>query len=333
MPRPRSTLVSLDATPYYHCTSRCVRRAFLCGEDRYSGRSFEHRRQWIEDRLLVLASIFAIDIAAYAVMSNHYHVVLHVDREQGLAWNESEVIERWHRLFRGNLLSQRFSRGETLVRAEQHALAEVVAEWRERLVSISWFMRCLNEPIAREANREDNVTGRFWEGRYTSQALLDEKALAACMVYVDLNPIRAQMAKTPEASNHTSIQLRIAKARNTQLPNPIDLQPEELLPFAGNPRECMPAGLPFRLTDYLELVDWSGRILREDKKGAIPEEIPEILQRLQLNARHWCYLTRNFEHPFKHLVGAAHHVRSACEALGQRWAQGISQCERLFSSG
>jgi len=332
MPRARKTLVSLDATAYYHCTSRCVRRAFLCGEDRYSGRNFEHRRQWIEDRLLVLASIYAIDIAAYAVMSNHYHVVLHVDREQGSSWNDAEVIERWHRLFKGSLLSQRCSRGEPLDKAEQHALAEQVAEWRQRLISISWFMRCLNEPIAREANREDNVTGRFWEGRYTSQALLDEKALAACMVYVDLNPIRAQLATTPEACEHTSVQRRIKKARQTQLPNAITQQPEQLLPFAGNPRNDMPAGLPFWLNDYLELVDWSGRILREDKKGAIPEQLPAILQRLQLDARNWCYLTRNFEHPFKHLVGAAHHVRSACEAIGQRWAQGISQCERLFSS-
>ena len=332
MPRPRSTLVSLDATPYYHCTSRCVRRAFLCGEDRHSGRNFEHRRQWIEDRLLVLASIYAIDIAAYAVMSNHYHVVLHVDREQGSSWNDAEVIERWHQLFKGSLLSRRFSRGEPLVRAEQHALAEQVAEWRQRLISISWFMRCLNERIARDANREDDVTGRFWEGRFTTQALLDEKALAACMVYVDLNPIRAQMATTPEASNYTSIQRRIEKARRARFPNHKDQQPEQLLPFAGNPREDMPAGLPFLLTDYIELVDWSGRILREDKKGAIPEASPAILQRLQLDARNWCYLTRHFEHPFKHLVGAAHHVRSACEALGQRWAQGISQCERLFSS-
>jgi REP element-mobilizing transposase RayT len=283
--------------------------------------------------MLILAGIYAINIAAYAVMSNHYHVVLHIDREQSLAWRDAEVIERWHRLFKGSLLSQRFSRGEPLDQAEQHALAEHVAEWRQRLVSISWFMRCLNEPIAREANREDNVTGRFWEGRYTSQALLDEKALAACMVYVDLNPIRSQMATTPEASNHTSIQRRIAKARHTQLPNPIDQQPEQLLPFAGNPREKMPAGLPFRLTDYLELVDWSGRMLRENKKGSIPEEIPEILQRLQLDARHWRYLNQHFEHPFKHLVGAAHQVRSVCEALGQRWVQGISQCERLFSSG
>jgi len=333
MPRARKTLVSLDATPFYHCTTRCVRRAYLCGEDLHSGRNFEHRRQWIEDRLLILATIYAIDIAAYAVMSNHYHVVLHVDREQGATWNDAEIIERWHRLFRGSELSRRFDRGEPLDRAEQQALADQVAEWRQRLISISWFMRCLNEPIAREANREDNVTGKFWESRYTSQALLDEKALAACMVYVDLNPIRAQMANTPERSKHTSVQRRITTARHSPLPNRIDQQPQQLLPFAGNPRNDMPAGLPFRLTDYLELVDWSGRILREDKKGAIPAQVPAILQRLQIDARHWCYLTRHFEHPFKHLVGAAHHVRSACEALGQRWVQGITQCERLFSSG
>jgi hypothetical protein len=177
-----------------------VRRAFLCGEDRLSGRNFEHRRQWIEDRLLILASTYAIDIAAYAVMSNHYHVVLYVDRERGLAWSDTEVIEHWHTLFKGSELSRRCDRGEPLDRAEQQALADQVAAWRQRLISISWFMRCVNEPIAREANREDNVTGRFWEGRYSSQALLDEKALAACMIYVDLNPIRAQMAITPESS-------------------------------------------------------------------------------------------------------------------------------------
>ena len=218
MPRARKTLVSLDTTPYYHCTSRCVGRAFLCGEDQQSGRNYEHRRQWIEDRLLMLASIHAIDIAAYAIMSNHYHVVLYVDQQRGLDWSDADVIERWHRLFRGSELSRRFCRGETLDRAEQRALAEQATAWRERLVSISWFMRCLNEPIARNANREDNVTGRFWEGRYSSQALLDEKALAACMVYVDLNPIRARLATTPETSKHTSVQRRIKKRGRRNYP-------------------------------------------------------------------------------------------------------------------
>ena len=327
MPKPRKSLVSLDASPYYHCVSRCVRRAFLCGEDTFTGKSFEHHRQWIEDRLLTITKAFAIDIAAYAIMSNHYHVVLHVNRDKALAWSVPEVIDHWHRLFNGSVLSQRFVAGEVLSQAERDALNEQVDLWRDRLMSISWFMRCVNEPIAREANHEDAATGRFWEGRFKSQALLDEKALAACMAYVDLNPIRARMAKTPEQSNHTSIKQRIQQA----LKSPVQ-QPTALFPFVGNPRKDMPDGLPFNLKDYLELVDWSGRIIREDKKGAIPEHLPAILQRLDMDARHWVYLTKNFEQPFKDLVGSAHHVRRACDAMGKRWVHGLNQCEKYFSS-
>jgi hypothetical protein len=326
MPKPRKSLVSLDATPYYHCVSRCVRRAFLCGEDTHTGKNFEHRRQWIEDRLLKLSTTFAIDIAAYALMSNHYHVVLHINQHKATAWSERDVIEHWHKLFKGNLLSQKYLSGEPLHKAEKIVLDQVIEEWRSRLSSISWFMRCANEPIAREANKEDNVSGRFWEGRFKSQALLDEKALAACMAYVDLNPIRAKMAITPEQSEHTSVQRRIKQALHHR-------QPKDLYPFAGNPRKDMPEGIPFQLTDYLELVDWTGRILREDKRGAIPDNLPTILQRLNIDTRNWLYLSTTFESPFKNLVGTANNVRAACDELGKQWTHGIRQCEEIFSSG
>lgn len=326
MPKPRKSLVSLEATPYYHCVSRCVRRAFLCGEDTHTGKNFEHRRQWIEDRLLKLSTIFAIDIAAYAVMSNHYHVVLHINQHKATAWSERDVIEHWHKLFKGNLFSQKYLSGEPLHKAEKIVLDQVIEEWRSRLSSISWFMRCANEPIAREANKEDNVSGRFWEGRFKSQALLDEKALAACMAYVDLNPIRAKMAITTEQSEHTSVQRRIKQALHHR-------QPKDLYPFAGNPRKDMPEGIPFQLTDYLELVDWTGRILREDKRGAIPDNLPTILQRLNIDTRNWLYLSTTFESPFKNLVGTANNVRAACDELGKQWTHGIRQCEEIFSSG
>ncbi len=334
MPRARKTLVSIDATPYYHCVSRCVRRAFLCGEDKTSGQSFEHRRQWIEDRLIEIAAVFAVDICAYAVMSNHYHVVLHIDKGLAEGWSELEVVTRWHRLFKGHELSQRYLLDEeSLGQAEMNVLRKDIEKWRQRLSGISWFMRCVNEPIAREANREDNATGRFWEGRFTSQALLDEKALVACLAYVDLNPIRAQMAKTPERSGHTSIKKRIKQAQQTNVPGRVDQQPESLMPFAGNPRLDMPEGLPFRLQDYIELVDWTGRILRDDKRGHIKSTIPPILARLELETKNWLYLTQHFESPFKHLVGTAFHIRQACVELGKSWAHGVRQCEELFSSG
>ncbi len=325
MPKPRKQLISLDATPYYHCTSRCVRRAFLCGTDALTGQCYEHRRQWIEDRILELADIFAIDVCAYAVMSNHHHVVLHVDKPQSLAWSDYEVCERWHRLYSGTWLTHKYLRCEALSDVELDAVADKLAAWRARLCDISWFMRALNEPIARQANAEDNCTGRFWESRFSSQALLDEKALAACMAYVDLNPVRAKLAATPEASAHTSIQARIAALSSN------GGQPKTLMPFVGNPRQPMPRGLPFKLQDYIELVDWSGRIIREGKRGAIPADLPPILQRLNIEPKHWLFLVTRFESRFKTLVGCAEKLRSAARQLGYQRTPGLGPCKTLLS--
>lgn len=140
-------------------------------------------------------------------------------------------------------------------------------------------MQILNESIAREANREDGCSGRFWEGRYESQALLDEAALATCMAYVDLNPIRAKLADTPEKSEHTSVQRRFERAGRASVPNHPRQQPAQLMPFAGNPRQDAPFGLRFRLTDYLQLIDWTGRVIRDSKRGVIPADTPVIVER------------------------------------------------------
>ena len=164
----RREQISLEETPFYQCVARCVRRAFLCGEDSLTGRSYEHRKQWIVDKLKDLAGVFAIDVCAYAVMSNHYHVVLRVDDEQAADWSDEEVIRRWRQLFSGGVLVERLLKGEATTQAERDKVAELAAQWRERLSDISWFMRCLNEQIARQANKEDGCKRRFWEGRFKS---------------------------------------------------------------------------------------------------------------------------------------------------------------------
>jgi hypothetical protein len=168
---------------------------------------------------------------------------------------------------------------------------------------------------------------------FTSQALLDEKALAACLAYVDLNPIRAQIADTPEASDYTSVQRRIARAQQAMSPNHPQQQPKSLLPFAGHPREPMPKGLPFRLTDYLELVDWTGRQLREGKRGAIDAAQPAILERLAIEPRQWQDLATRFERRFKSLAGGVHAMRRACEQLNRRWVHGMASSRALLESG
>jgi len=162
MPQSRKTQVSLIDTPYYHCVSRCVRRSFLCGTDKYTGQSYEHRRGWVEERLLFLSSVFSIDICAYAVMSNHTHLVVCVDKDMADGWSMEEVVRRWHQLYQGTLLSQKYHRGDKLSKGECISLDETVTIYRQRLYDISWLMRNLNEYIAREANKEDKCTGRFY---------------------------------------------------------------------------------------------------------------------------------------------------------------------------
>ncbi|MGO1247900.1 MAG: transposase, partial [Oceanisphaera sp.] len=311
MPKPRFTQVSLEDTSFYHCVSRTVRRAFLCGTDHYSGQCFNHRRGWIEQRLLLLAQVFAIDIAAFAVMSNHLHVVLKVDVEKAQAWSDMKVVTQWHKIFGGTLLTQRFTKGEAIEAHCIEVLNERINEYRQRLTNISWFMRALNEPIARWANKEDKCTGRFWEGRFKSQALLDDAAVLACMTYVDLNPIRAKTADTPEDSDFTSIQRRVRAAIKGE-------QPKELLPFVGSEQQEQPKGLVFELQDYLRLVDDTGRILSDGKRGFISETSANILERLNIPQENWIKITGEFMKIFKGPVGSLPHLQQHCEQRGMQ---------------
>ncbi|RZQ51873.1 transposase [Pseudoalteromonas phenolica] len=324
MATARKRQVSLVDTKYYHCISRCVRRAFLCGDDKVTGKSYEHRRQWVEDKLLELAQVFCIDVCAYAVMSNHTHVVLYVDDAKANRLNDKAILIRWHKLFKGTLLTQKYLQGDKLDKAQQFFLNRTIADYRERLADISWFMRVLNEDIARKANKEDNCTGRFWEGRFKSQALLDEAALAACMAYVDLNPIRAKMAKTPEDSNHTSVQKRITAAKEAK-------QPKQLIRFAGSPRKHMPKGLPFELKSYLELVELTGRCMRADKCGYIEQRSFPILERLKIAPENWLKLTTQFTKVFKGAVGRPNKLDSYYIHLEVKRRTGISHCEKLLA--
>ncbi|WP_422137424.1 transposase [Endozoicomonas sp. ALC020] len=324
MTRARSSLIDPGSTPYYHCIARCVRRAYLCGEDHLTGKNYEHRRQWIVDKLREMVSIFSIEVCAYAVMSNHYHVVLHINQKPAREWTRDEVLSRWTRLFTGPLLVQKYLAADRLSHSELARVDEFVEEYRNRLTSISWFMRCLNEYLAREANQEDGCKGRFWEGRFKSQALLDEAALLTCMAYVDLNPLRAEMAETPEGSDYTSIQERIENLAGSDTRK----QPATLMPFRSQGQNPDKA-LPYILHDYLELVDWSGRAVRSDKKGSNPSDIPPILTRLEIDSNEWLK-TMRWNNRFYRAVGRLEAMKTFAREMGQHWVKGLFICSRLF---
>jgi REP element-mobilizing transposase RayT len=301
MTTARTRLVDVSVTRWYHCITRCVRKALLLGDNP----NHPNRKAWIERRLADLAEIFAVGVGGFAVMDNHLHLLVRLDPKVAETWTDEEVALRWGRLFP--------PRG-----AGRQALA-VTKEWiderlrqpgwvektRARLWNLGWFMKCLKEPLARMANREDGVKGAFFEGRFKSIAILDEESLLATCTYIDLNPVAAGIAEVPETSPHTSIKTRVDVARKHHrlrdlkkarkgsvaaskaaagLEDNCWLTPIEDRRGLDSTREGM---MPtFGLGTYLLLVDHTSRLFRQGK-ARVSRELAEIFTRLGTDAESW----------------------------------------------
>jgi REP element-mobilizing transposase RayT len=326
MTTARSAIAPPGSNGYYHCVSRCVRRTFLCGFDRSTGQNFNHRRGWIVDRMNELAQIYAVRVLAFSAMSNHMHLALHIDPAWVEAWTDREVAERWNRLFpRADMNeAQQADRIKTwLVQVGK------IANMRERLASVSEFMKYLSQPIARRANIEDDCTGKFWEGRFKCQRLLDEAAVLSAMVYVDLNPVRAAMAQDLEESDYTSIQQRIQETARK-----LGGSGEQLQAVAG---VSGTGSLSISIAQYLNLVDWTGRQMHPGKRGkacprldrGIDPERPRILDRLGLTDRTWTTQVKATESHYYRAIGAAESLIEYANHIGQKWLQGIGVAREL----
>ena len=353
MTAARSEIVTEGVEGIYHCVSRCVRRAFLCGQDEYTGKSFEHRKSWVEARLKLLSKTFAIQVCAFAVMSNHLHVVLRTRPDWVERWSDEETARRWLLLFpkrktpRGKPLPP--GPGEIKALCKSEPGIDVI---RARLASVSWFMRSLNENIARRANKEDGCKGRFWEGRFKCQVLLDESALLTCMTYVDLNPVRCGAALSPETSRHTSAFLRI-QARQSRKncgsgATTIDIAPPLALDQPDNSIEKAAAAdhwlcpletdgqadgkslFDVSLDQYLDMLDWTGRQLRENGKKSIPDEYRPILERLRIDSEKWLGAVNSFGGDFYRAAGREAHMRRVAADLGLKWLKGLSAGRKAF---
>ncbi|MBL8299185.1 MAG: hypothetical protein JNN30_12680 [Rhodanobacteraceae bacterium] len=295
-----------------------MRRAWLCGEDKYTGMSFEHRKQWVTDRIALVGQCFAVAIHAYAVMSNHLHLVLEVDPLAPVHWCDEDVARRWVQLFppRDGTASAFEVKCQSLIN-DSIRLGII----RQRLGSLSWLMKCLVEPIARRANAEDLCKGRFWEGRFKSQVLKDEKALLAAMAYVDLNPIRAGVEHQIEDQQHTSVCGRVKEAKYRP----------QLLACVMQPRvtTITPVFPEIRLQDYLALLEWTGRHLRDGHCGVIPEATPAIVEQIEKNATRWPVRVKAIGSRYWRVVGEAQDLVDTARALGQRWLCGIGFARSL----
>jgi REP element-mobilizing transposase RayT len=316
-----------------------------------TGRSYDHRKTWIQERLQFLSTVFAVDLCGYAVMDNHVHSILRVRPDLGAAWTEDELARRWWRL----CPRRRDARGRPAppkpddldrILADRAGGSERVEELRGRLTSLSWFMRFFAERIARRANREDCCKGRFWEGRFKSQRLVGENAIVACSVYVDLNPIRAGMAKTPEASSFTSGQdrlrarqatekLELARCSGSTLPR---RERERLQVCAQSARCLTPIGgeeshmTNLTLEEYLALLDHTGRRIARGKRGAIPADLAPILERLALDVEGWFEGVTSIGARFSYVIGGVAELAAEMSRTGQRWIRGASAAKAFFTN-
>ena len=332
MTMPRSRYVQEGKEGIYHCFSRCVRRAFLYGYDTRTGRDFSHRKAWLVNRLRTLAGIFAVEVCAYAVMENHYHTILRTRPDIADGWRDEEVARRWLTLFPRN----KHIKGAAGLPVEKQIrflmnCPGLITTLRQRLSSLSWFMGRLNEYMARAANKEDGVKGRFWESRFECKVLLDEAAIASCMVYVDLNPVRAGRAATPEGSDYTSIQERIrAWGKKAEDSDGMDKTDFWLCPIgsAGGRRGI----LPMTASEYFDLVDKSGRMIRPDKRGVMESDLRPILLRIGVNPQAWPETITGFGDKFSFVAGLLCNLRKFADQVGRRWFKGVAAARMAFTS-
>lgn len=315
----RAEVFAADEIAIVHVMNRTVRRCFLLGDDPVTGKNYDHRKQWIDDQLIHQARHFGIDLLCQAILSNHFHLVLRSRPDVVAEWDDTEVARRW-------LMLCPVSKDEhgrpaeptefelNHIRNDKKKLKTI----RSRLSDISWWMRLLSQNIAQRANFEDQEVGKFWQARYRAVRLLDETAILACAAYVDLNPIRAALAETIEASDFTSAQKRAMDLRpgsSTALSNPrcgshlapVDLQERsgKTGPCANKRKQrCSNKGfLSMSTADYLSLLDWTARQQRSGKRGSTPKNVAPIFERLGITADAWCQLVQNFGRLFSVVAG------------------------------
>lgn len=336
----RGEVVDPSKIQVFHVLNRTVRRCMLFGDDPLTGINYDHRKGWIEERLRHFAANFGIDLLAFAILSNHYHLMLRSRPDIVATWDDTEVARRWlmicpHRKENDGSPCQPNQSELDTIRNCQERLAEI----RVRLSDISWWMRLLDQRIARWCNDEDEATGRFFEDRFKAIPLIDEQAIAACAVYIDLNLIRAGVAETIELSNHTSGQLRaqalqaemqtlecdthqepedrqrdharLAKAVDAFLA-PVSLSGDDQVIGVMTSRtgkRCSDKGF-LEMSDqaYLELLDWTARQSVAGKRGTTPSDQPPILARLGLSVPVWLKMVAEFSKLFPTMAGLTGHV-------------------------
>lgn len=350
MTSARKDIMHPDKIETFHVYNRCVRGGFLLGNDDVTGKDYSHRKNWIPERLRFFAGIFCIDIVVYAIMENHFHLILQNRPDLALRLTPNELATRWLKLHPTKPMKKeaRFAPTadeikDVLIRFKKETLSK-------RFADISWFMRELDQYVAVKANKDDKCRGSFFESRFKSQLLADDKAKLTCAIYCDLNEIRSKLANSVENSFFTSAHLRsqaeIAK-RNLKsfekinLKKPLTYHQDKnikeqtaqaqlgdwLAPFKNQENTSHKPALNITLEKYLELLDYTGREYHKKKPGIIPGTIAPILDAMDLDHKHWMQNIQNYGKWYYRVLGPLAKLQDQLSATKQLWFKGIKTWE------
>ena len=334
MTYPRSRTISKTEDGHYHIISKTVRGAFLLTSDKDD----DYRKMWIIEKMIFLSNIFYIGTESYAIMDNHMHIVVETQYRIADKADPEDIAFRWLYLHPKRKIKEGESPAPTKKEIKEFiSNKKQVAIYREKLRDPSCYMQELNQTIARRANKEDNTSGRFWQGRFKCINLAEAGALLKCIMYVELNPVRAAIVKSPELSKFTScykrVKAELAREKLKKKPKNKELQEEAKLdswlsPIFNTRKKTGVLNMTFK--EYLELLDWTGREIREDKRGAIPDHLEPILERLKLKSDNWIDSFKSFRRDFHTVAASEGTMRKMAKKVKTSWFHGVGAANQHF---
>jgi hypothetical protein len=265
-----------------------------------------------------------VDVLGFAVTPHQLDVVVWTRPDQTDGWSDAETIQRWRRVFPADRAEKRTAKKNgRLPLPKKDESPDRIGDMRQRLGTVSWFMRCLNEWLARTANREDGMTGRFWEGRFKCRVLLDESAIVTCLAYVDLIPFTHALLSDPGRMEHSSYFDRVQSATPGR-------SEAWLCPMGKEAVDEGRSRVSLDLEDYLALIDWTARQWAPDPGEPMPDSLTEILRGLQIHPHRWVETVAGFERLFHRVAGRADSMAQWAEKAGKHWMAGVRSGQAAF---
>ncbi len=313
---------------FFHCTNRSVRRTVLCNKNDVNNNHYFHYKDWIEKKILELSNSFSVSLYAYAVMDSHYHIVLQLNSQSAIDWTEEQVAENWLRAFPGQLDDPNYAKQRILKKLAILTNKDKLQLYRQRLGSVSWFLKCINESVENR-NREENQVNWDLPGQESSYSpLLDTVSIISCMTYVDLNPVREKITEKIHTSSHTSIKKRISSIKQ-KYPIAVQAYLDGSVQALTNKKYATP--LSISLQNYIELVDWTGSLINKVNTIPTQDNINEFLCTHNLLEKKWFNRTMGFSNHYCELVGIIEQLISKLRQLKIKCQKGISAAKLLYN--